>query len=345
MKTELFQQARFLLVDDEPANLSVLTQMLENWDATQLLSTGDSRQVIGLLESFRPDIILLDLMMPHLDGFEVMRRIAPRLQADDFLPILILTADTTAQTKLRALQAGAADFLTKPFDAIELMLRVQNLLRERFLHCRLRGQNQELDQKVRARTEQLEQAELETVECLALAAEYRDDDTGQHTKRVARTSALIAQQLGRSETESLLIERAAPLHDVGKIGIADSLLLKPARLTPAEFEIMKTHTTIGAAILEQHHTPLLQLAARIALTHHERWDGTGYPHGLRGEAIPLEGRILAVADVFDALTHERPYKKAWPVEEALSEIARQSGKQFAPDIVEAIFRLKNQISL
>ncbi|HEX9997915.1 MAG TPA: HD domain-containing phosphohydrolase [Abditibacterium sp.] len=339
MQSEIFQQARFLLVDDEPANLSVLTQMLEEWKATHVVSTTNPRETRNLLASFQPDIVLLDWMMPGMNGFEVMQQLQPLISSDDFLPILILTADTSSQTKRQALDGGATDFLTKPFDAVELSLRLHNLLTRRFLHRHLKEQNLDLDQKVRERTQQLEQAEIDTVECLAMAGEYRDDDTGQHTHRVARTAALIARHWGLDEKSVNLIHRAAPLHDVGKIGIADSILLKPGKLLPEEFEIIKTHTVIGSTILARHHTPLLQLASKIALTHHERFDGTGYPHGLSGQNIPLEGRIVAVTDVFDALTHARPYKKAWPIEEALAEITSQSGRQFDPEIVDVFTQL------
>ena len=339
MNTELFQHARFLIVDDEPANIDFLSQMLEAWGAVHVVSTTDSRQTKSLFHSFSPDIILLDLSMPHMNGLQVMEDLAPHIAPDDFLPILMLTADTTDRAKREGLERGATDFLTKPFDATELSLRVHNLLARRVLHSDLREQNHVLDQKVRERTAQLEQAELDTVECLALAAEYRDDDTGQHTQRVGHLAALLAFKLGLGEKRASLIQRAAPLHDVGKIGVPDSILLKPGKLTREEFDVIKTHSVIGSTIMTRHHTPLLQLAAHIALTHHERWDGTGYPCGLSGENIPIEGRIVAVADVFDALTHERPYKRPWPVDEALAEIEKQSGSQFDPAVVRVFLDL------
>ena len=335
MPTEIFQQARFLIVDDEPANVSLLTQMLEQWGAIHIIGTNDPCATANLFSSFQPDIVLLDLMMAGMDGFQVMEQLQTLIEADAFLPILVLTADTTDQTKRQALQCGATDFLTKPFDAIELSLRVHNLLSRRMMHRRLKEQNQHLDRQVQERTQQLALAEVNTAECLALAAEYRDDDTGQHTQRVGQCAAQLAGALGLSAKEISLLKRAAPLHDVGKIGIPDNILLKPAKLTDDEFSAIKTHTTIGAAILAQHQTALLQLASRIALTHHERWDGKGYPQGLAGEDIPLVGRIVAVADVFDALTHERPYKKAWPIAEAVAEIEKQTGTQFDPDVVSA----------
>jgi putative two-component system response regulator len=199
-----------------------------------------------------------------------------------------------------------------------------------------------LDDRVQERTRQLAQAELDTVECLARAAEYRDDDTGQHAQRVGHTAAMLARRLGLEEQRVQLIRRAAPLHDVGKIGIPDAILLKSGKLTPEEFTVMKTHATIGFEIMTRHHTPLLQLAASLAHTHHERWDGTGYPQGLAGEAIPLEGLLVAVADVFDALTHRRPYKEAWPVGDAVEEICRQGGRQFAPEVVAAFLSLQHE---
>jgi putative two-component system response regulator len=233
------------------------------------------------------------------------------------------------------------DFLTKPFDAVEVVLRIKNLLRTRSLHRQLQGQNELLDQKIRKRTAELEDTQVEILERLALAAEYRDDDTGEHTKRVGETAARIAEALGWSKADVELMRRAAPLHDVGKIGISDSILLKPGKLTPEEFELMKTHTTLGAKMLSGGQFPLLKLAEQIALTHHERWDGTGYI-GLSQEAIPLAGRIVTVADVFDALTSERPYKKAWSWNEAIEEIQSQSGRQFDPHVIETFLNVVRQ---
>ena len=342
-QSTIFQNTRFLIVDDEPANISILTQMLREWQVTNIVSTTNPHETCLLLQSFQPDIILLDLMMPHLNGFEVMEQLQPLIAADDFLPILVLTADTTDQAKRRALSVGAADFLTKPFDAVELSLRIYNLVSRRVLHHRLHTQNQDLDQQVQQRTQQLAQAEIDTAACLATAAEYRDDDTGQHSQRVGDMASQLARLLGWDETEIELLRRAAPLHDVGKIGIPDHILLKSDKLTPEEFAVIRTHTTIGAAILSQHHTRLLQLAAKIALTHHKRWDGKGYPCGLAGEEIPLAGRLVAVADVFDALTHERPYKKAWSREEAIAEIKKQSGTQFDPTVIGAFEKLVSYV--
>ena len=333
MAADRVRDARILIVDDQEANVALLEGILQRVAGSyNYKSTTDSRVVLALYSEFQPDLILLDLHMPHLDGFGVMEELKPLIPEESFLPILVLTADITPEAKQRALAGGAKDFLTKPFDSTEVRLRIENLLETRFLHL-------EMEQRVRARTRELEDAHVEVVERLALAAEYRDDDTGEHTKRVGRISAVLARAHGLPPGEVTVIRRAAPLHDVGKIGIPDSILLKPGRLTPEEFEFMKTHTTIGAKILSGGRFPLLRVAEGIALTHHERWDGGGYPQGLRGESIPLPGRIVAVADAFDAMTRARPYKAAWPVAQAVAELERCAGKQFDPKIVEAFLAL------
>lgn len=333
------QLAKILIVDDEEANVRLLERTLQRWGYTNLISTTDSREAMPLFEQHRPDLILLDLMMPHIDGFTVMETVNSSLPEGVFLPILVLTADANPQVKRRALSAGAKDFLTKPFDQTELLLRIMNMLETRFLHIQLANQNQILEQKVAERTRELAASQLEILDRLAHAAEYRDDDTGQHTNRVGHVAALIAQKMELPPSRVELIRRAAPLHDVGKIGVPDNILLKPGRLTPEEFEIIKPHTTIGAALLSGGHSEMVKMAETIALTHHERWEGNGYPVGLKGEDIPLEGRIVSIADVFDALSHDRPYKKAWPLEDCIAEIERNAGRQFDPNVVAAFLEL------
>lgn len=333
---------RILVVDDELSNVRMLEQLLRKWECGHIHSTTDSRETMALYQQFEPDVVLLDLMMPMLDGFQVMEQLRAIIPQNYYLPVIVLTADISSSTRHRALAAGARDFLTKPFDIVELSLRVSNLVESCRMHKELQSQNRILDEKVLERTQALASSELETIECLAMAAEYRDDDTGQHTQRVGHTAGLLARGLNLPEDRIELIRRAAPLHDTGKIGIVDAILLKTDRLTPEEFAVMKTHAEIGHQILARHHTPSLQLAAVIAWTHHERWEGRGYPRGLEGEDIPLEGRIVSVADVFDALTHERPYKQAWPVEEAVAEITAQSGKQFDPQVVDAFRKLSHE---
>ena len=329
---------RILIVDDQPSNILLLEGILQEQDYNAVRGLTDPRQVLPVFLEYQPDLILLDLQMPYLNGFEVMKQLRGQVPPGAFLPILVLTADITPDTRRQALAEGATDFLTKPFDNTEVILRIRNLLHTRSLYLQLEDQNQVLEQKVLQRTIELEHTQLEILERLALAAEYRDDDTGEHTKRVGQLSAQIAKTLGLSEAEVELIRQAAPLHDVGKIAMPDSILLKPGKLTPEDFEQMKTHTTLGAKMLSGGRFPLLQMAEEMALTHHERWDGSGYM-GIQGETIPLVGRIVAVADVFDALTHERPYKKAWSHSQAIEEIQLQSGRQFDPRIVEAFLRV------
>lgn len=330
--------ARVLIVDDEPANVALLERLLKQSGYTNLVTTTDSSQVIELCARMPPDLILLDLHMPAPDGFEVLELLAPWI-SDRWLPVLVLTADSTRDTKQRALASGAKDFLVKPLDAVEVLLRIRNLLETRFLQLEFRRQNLELEQRVHDQHNDLGEARLEMLNRLARAAEYRDDATGHHTERVGRAAELIALEAGIAVEEARLIRYAATLHDVGKIGVPDSILLKPGRLTAAEFEQMKRHVRVGAMILSGSRSPLLRLAEQIALTHHEWWDGSGYLAGTSGEEIPLAGRIVAVADVFDALTNDRPYKPAMSLDEALAEIHLLRGRQFDPDVLDAFAAL------
>ncbi len=331
--------SRILIIDDESANISLLRRVLRRAGFTNLESTMDAREVPALVKASAPDLILLDLWMPHMNGFEVLEQLRPEIGETSYLPILVVSADITAEAKTRALSQGAKDFLHKPFDLVEVMLRIRNLLETRHLYLELQRQNEVLEARVKERTRELEEAQIEVIDRLARAAEYRDHTTGQHTRRVGELSALLASWLRLPQDEVELIRKAAPLHDVGKISLSDAILLKPGRLSPAEVELNRSHTTLGAELLAGGHFPLLRMAEEIALTHHERWDGFGYPRGLAGEEIPLSGRIVAVADVFDALVHERPYKRAWTAEEAAAEIAEQSGKQFDPEVVRALLSL------
>jgi putative two-component system response regulator len=323
---------RILIVDDEEANVRLLERILRRVTSADLRSTTDSRTVMTLYTEFKPDLILLDLRMPHIDGFGVLDALRPMIPADSYVPILVLTADITPEAKQQALSSGAKDFLTKPFDPTEILLRITNLLETRALHV-------DLEERVRSRTRELEGAHLETVERLALAVEYREDGTGGHTRRVGQMSALLARALGLPQTDVMLIRQAAPLHDVGKIAIPDRILLKTERLTADEWTIMKTHTTIGAKIVGGGRYSLLLTAEAIALSHHERWDGMGYPRGLSGESITLPARIVAVADAFDAMTHKRPYREAYPEDYALAELQRCAGTHFDPKCVESFGRL------
>lgn len=325
---------RIVVVDDELANTALLASLLKRWQYTNVIAMTDPTRVVDAFTEIVPDLLMLDINMPALSGFDVMRLIAPWTRGAMRVPVLVLTADATAETKHQALALGARDFLTKPFDHEEVRLRVSNLLEMRQLQLRVDAHTGELEKQVRHRTAQLNNARLEVIQRLALAAEYRDDDTHQHAQRIGHTTALLAAGMGLTSEMIERICRAAPLHDIGKIAIPDAILLKPGKLTVQEREVIESHTLIGARILAGSQSRLLRVAAEIAVSHHERWDGDGYPHGLAGTAIPLVGRLVAVADVFDALAHRRPYKHPWPVAAAAAEISNQSGRQFDPTIVE-----------
>jgi putative two-component system response regulator len=331
------------MVDDERANILLLERILEKAGYRNVRSTTDPETVPGLVAEFRPDLLLLDLKMPRLDGFEILELLADGASSDPDLPVLVLTADATRETRRRALAAGARDFLTKPLDVDEVLLRIANMLDIRSLTLELRAKNATLEDRVRERTRELEESHIETFERLALAAEYRDDDTGQHTRRVGRMAALLGQELGLAPDVVQMLERAAGLHDVGKIGVPDAILLAPRKLTVEEFEVVKSHTVIGAKILSGSASPLMMMAEEIAWSHHERWNGRGYAGAIADE-IPLMGRITTVADVFDALTHERPYKEAWPLERAIDEIAGQRGEQFDPGVVDAFVTIQEHLA-
>jgi putative two-component system response regulator len=333
------KRSRILIVDDEPVNVRLLECILHQAGYTNLVRSLDPTMVEALYAEHEPDLILLDLHMPRMDGFEVMARLAPRIPQGVYVPILVLTADATHQAKERALAGGARDFLTKPFDATEVVLRIRNLLETRHLHRRLQEHNQRLEERVRERTQELEATKLEILERLARAAEFRDDATGLHTRRVGEAAAILASVMGLDAGQVELIRRAAPLHDVGKIGIPDGILLKPGNLTPGEFEIMKTHTTIGAEILSGSQYPLMGLAAQIALCHHERIDGAGYPRGLRGDEIPLPSRIVSVVDAYDTITHDRPYRKALSAARAWEILWAGAGTQWDRAVIDALASL------
>jgi putative two-component system response regulator len=330
-KTEILQ-SKILIVDDKPVNVLLLEQMLEAAAFENVYSTTDSRQVVSLHEQHSFDLILLDIRMPHMTGIQVMEALSTTI-AHDFVPILVLTAQTDEETRTKALTAGANDFLTKPFKQWEVLLRINNMLRTRLFYKDQRMRGDELEEKVRERTQDLRRTQLKIVQRLGRASEYRDNETGAHIMRMSKSCQLLALAAGLDAKHAERILHASPMHDVGKIGIRDTILLKPGKLDADEFEIMKTHTTIGANIIGNHSSKLLGLAHQIALYNHEKWDGSGYPHGLKGEKIPIEARIAAVCDVFDALTSARPYKEAWPVDKAVTLIKESAGIHFDPGLV------------
>lgn len=326
-----------LIVDDEPANLKLLDRMLHGQGYQNLVLVQDPRQILDRYRETRPALILLDINMPHLDGYQVMEQL--KALNDPLLPpIVILTAQHGKDYLLRALAAGARDFIGKPFDLNELLMRVRNLLDAHLAHRLVHNQKTVLEDMVRARTEELHRTRLQVVQRLGMAAEYRDEETGNHILRMSHMCALLAHAIGWPEADCDLILNASPMHDIGKIGIPDAVLLKPGPFEPPEWEIMKSHTLIGGKLLEGDNSTLMCMAREIALTHHEKWDGSGYPNGLAGEAIPQAGRIAALADVFDALISVRPYKKAWTVEAAVDLIRENSGRHFDPGLVEVFLR-------
>ncbi len=335
---EDIRNAVVYVIDDQEHNVTLLERILARAGFANVFSSMDPLRIPAMLEEREPDLVLLDMHMPGMDGLQAMRLFRERAGSDEYLPIMMLTADVTPEVKQQGLKAGVNDFLTKPFDRWEVVLRIDNLLKTRQLHMQLQQHKNNLEEKVRERTEELQRSRLEILQLLGRASEYRDDMTGRHTMRVGALAGLIAARLGLSEEEARTIRMAAPLHDIGKIGIPDDILLKPGRYEPHEFERMKTHTLIGADIVQESSFELLKLAGTIARSHHEKWDGTGYPDGLRGEDIPLAARIVALADYYDALTHERPYKRAWTQEETVEEIKRQRGLHFDPAVVDAFLQ-------
>ncbi|MFL5494143.1 MAG: HD domain-containing phosphohydrolase [Gemmatimonadales bacterium] len=329
--------ARILIVDDELPNISALGRVLTA-AGYQIVTTTNPAEAVTLYQEQAPDVMLLDLHMPELDGIGVINRLKQLAPSRAFLPVLVLTGDTSPDARRRVLAAGAKDFVAKPFDIDEVLLRIRNLLETGRLYRELNNQNQALEQRVRERMAELEGASLDTLERLAIAAEFRDDETGRHTERVGEIAALLGAVLGLPEESVFLIRRAAPLHDVGKIGIPDAILRKPGPLTGEEWEVMKGHARIGARILSGGRSGVVRFAEEIALSHHEQWDGQGYPGGLGGEEIPLAGRLVMVADVFDALTSDRVYRKAWPVDKVMAYIRQYAGKRFDPRIAALLER-------
>lgn len=358
------KSSRILIVDDEELNVRIVRKYLTDAGYTNFVTTSDSTEAIDLIRSERPDLVLLDVMMPDVSGIDILHL----MHLDDRLhhiPVVVLSAATDRDVKHICLELGVSDFLSKPIDPIELLPRVRNTLLNKQYRDQLSVHAEKLEDQVRQRTAELAASRQEIVHCLARAAEYRDDDTGHHVMRVGKYVGVIAREMNFNESRVEVLELAAQLHDIGKIGIPDVVLHKPGKLddgeretinkhcaigkqiiqplTPHEWGIFKTHTRLGANLLHVSSSPLLMLAARIAQTHHERFDGTGYPLGLKGEDIPIEGRMTAVADVYDALSTKRPYKEAFPREKCFEIMAEGRGTHFDPVILDAFFRRSDEI--
>ncbi|HHB75331.1 MAG TPA: response regulator [Desulfobulbus sp.] len=320
------------VVDDNERNVKICREILEMADF-RVVTAENGRVGLKIARDLSPDVILLDIMMPVMDGMEMLRK----LREDSIIrhiPVLMLTARNTTEDVVQALDHGANDYLTKPFSEEELEARVRTLCRMKKAEDGIREQNEILEHKVFERTAELEATRLEIVRRLGMAAEYRDNETGDHIIRMSKMCMKLGQLYGLTRERQELLLNASPMHDVGKISIPDAILLKTGKLTPEEWEIMTEHTIIGARLLDGHDSALMCMARDIALTHHEKWNGSGYPAGLHGAEIPLEGRIVAIADVFDSLTSKRPYKDPYPFHVAFDIMEQERGKHFDPELID-----------
>jgi len=330
-----------LVVDDNPTNIDVLKGILSDHYTVKVATNGRFALKV-VFSSKPPDLILLDVMMPEMDGYEVCRL----LKADErtqHIPIIFVTAKSEVKDEAYGFSIGAEDYLAKPVSAPIVLARVKTHL-ALYDHSRhLEGLVRERTENLQIKSQELEKTRLEIIQCLGRAAEYRDNETGMHIMRLGHYVRLLTCKVGLTDVEAEQMMSASIMHDVGKIGIPDHILLKPGKLTPEEFEIIKKHPQMGAEIIGEHESGLLQLSRAIALTHHEKWNGKGYPSGLMGEEIPLAGRVTAIADIFDALTSVRPYKEAWSVDEALDWIQKESGEALDPNLVTLFIELRPEV--
>lgn len=325
---------KIMIVDDHRTYLAILHGIVVRLEGTDVRDFSDPYDALRAAAAEEFDLVLVDFMMPKMDGVEFIERLR-RIPTCREQPVVMITADEARETRMHALEAGATEFLKKPVEPIELRVRVSNLLALRRAQLKLRDQAAWLERAVKEATKELEESERDVVTRLARAIDCRDGDTGDHVSRMAELCRLIGKGLGLDEADCEMMKAAAPLHDVGKIGVPDAVLQKPGRLEPSEMAIMKEHVSIGESILEDSRSELLRTAAVIASSHHERWDGSGYPRGLAADQIPLMGRVAAVADVFEALTADRIYRPAWPLEKARQFIRDGAGTQFDPACVRA----------
>ncbi len=336
-------QRTIYVADDVSANIELVEAVFKTDPNIVLKSAIDGKELFELIEKDGlPDLLILDLMMPVMDGFEVLKKLK-MIREENYFPVVVLSALTDKESIIHALSIGADDYITKPFFVEEMKARAYNMIkikeRDEFLNKSLDIMEVNLLEKMKM----LEDTQLEIVIRLGKAAEFRDDETGRHIERISDYVNILTEKMGVNREVASMMRYASPMHDVGKIGIPDGVLLKPGKLTENEFSVVKLHTVMGASILGGTSLPMLELAREIALSHHERWDGTGYPFALKGKDIPVSGRIVAISDVFDALTSNRVYKTAWPIEQALDYIKEQRGKQFDPEVVDAFFEIVDSI--
>lgn len=331
------------VIEDQRTTLNVIKSVLGRVEEYRVEGFSDPHQALVRCAETVFDLVLVDYKMPGMDGIACLKHLR-KMPNYEMVPIIMLTADNDREVRLESVRSGAADFLNKPFDPEELRVRVKNLLSLRQAQLALADRARHLDQEVKWATKKLLETEEELIWRLARAIEVRDGNTGAHISRVASVSATIARHMGLSERFCELLYLATPLHDTGKIGIPDQILNKPGRLSDEEMKIVRKHTDVGARLLEDGRSELIHMAHEIALSHHEKWDGTGYNRGLKGQEIPISGRIVAIADVLDALCSERPYKKAWTFEDACAEILSQSGSHFDPDCIAAFEAGKQEIA-
>ena len=323
-----------LVVDDTPDNIDVMSGILRpDYKVKAALSGAKALKIASGVP--KPEIILLDVMMPEMDGYEVCKRLKADPTTAD-IPIIFVTAMSAEVDETHGLDLGAVDYITKPVRPSIVKARIKT-------HLALYDQNRHLEKTVHERTEDLINTQLEIIRRLGRAAEFKDNETGLHVIRMSHYSRLIAESLDVSDKWANLVFNAAPMHDIGKIGIPDSILLKPGKLDDQEWELMRKHPEFGAHIIGEHESELLTMAREIALAHHEKWNGSGYPYGLKGEDIPLSARVIAIADVFDALTTERPYKKAWSAKDAVALIDKESGQHFDPSLVSVFHEVMPEI--
>ncbi|MCP4297418.1 MAG: response regulator [Proteobacteria bacterium] len=323
-----------LIVDDEATNLALFKEMLRN--QYSLLFAKSGIEALERVKNEKIQLILLDIMMPDMDGYEVIRHLKSNEETQD-IPVLIVSALSNEIDEIEGFKLGAVDYIYKPVRPPIVMERIKTQLTLHRIQDELQNQNRILEQKVKERTNDLVKTQIEIVKRLGFAAEYRDPETGEHIHRMSHYTAEMGRAHGMEENDVDLLLLASPMHDIGKIGTSDSILLKPGKLTEEEFTTMKDHTIIGGQILSNNDSQLLNIAQIIALTHHEKWNGSGYPKGLSGEEIPLWGRLASIADVFDALTSKRPYKEAWPIEKATDLIHDEAGQHFDPVLAKVFF--------